>query len=115
MINILITAMLRRGQELRSSTRPAELREVPGAILVIVGILMVASLVVGDIRARGGFGARSALHTSPVSMSAAAPRSPQASPRARFLRRRPSHTPIRLRDLPLLLLGLHLAANPQVR
>ncbi len=115
MINILITSMLRRGQELRSSTRAPELGEVPGAILVIVGILVVASLVVGDIQARGGFGGRPALHTPPVSMAAAAPRSPQASPRARFLSRRPAHAPIRLRDLPLFLLGLHLAANHQIR
>ena len=115
MIHILITSILRRWQARRSSPTAVEAGQVPGAILVIVGILMVAGLVVGDIHARGGFGARPALHTAPVSMAAAAPRSPQDSPRARFLRRRPAHAPIRLSELPLLLLGLHLAASPQAR
>lgn len=115
MINILITSILRRWQERRSPPPAVEAGQVPGAILVIVAILVVATVVVGDIRARGGFGARPALHNPPVSMAVAAPRAPQDSPRARFLRRRPSHAPIRLSDLPLLLLGLHLAANPEVR
>ncbi len=115
MSHILITSILRRWQERRSPPTAVDAGQVPGAILVIVGILVVAGLVVGDIQARGGFGARPALHNPPVSMAAAAPRSPQDSPRARFLHRRPARAPIRLSDLPLLLLGLHLAANPKVR